>query len=92
MPEWLKERTPWPIQGFNIANYTLNSLAAWGAFVLIARHGSVVIENPSARFAVGGFVAAVVFVATNHFLVALILKLGRGHSFRESRLFTVEML
>src|SRR6478609_3511597 len=92
VPEWLKERTPWPIHGFNIANYTLNSLAAWGAFVLIAKHGSGIIENPDARFAAGGFVAAVAFMATNHFLTAMILKLGRGHSFRESRLFTVEML
>ena len=31
VPEWLKERYPWPIQGFNISNYTLNALAAWGA-------------------------------------------------------------
>src|SRR5689334_3067380 len=37
IPEWLKERTPWPIQGFNIANYTLNALAAWGVAQLIHR-------------------------------------------------------
>ena len=27
VPEWLKERYPWPIQGFNISNYTLDALA-----------------------------------------------------------------
>ena len=31
IPEWLKERSAWPIQGFNISNYTLDALAAWGA-------------------------------------------------------------
>ena len=92
VPEWLKERTPWPIQGFNIANYTLNALAAFAAYTVIEKHGSGVIADPDARFAVGGFVAAVAFMAANHFLVAMILKLGRGHSFRESGLFTVEML
>ena len=30
IPEWLKERYPWPIQVFNISNYTLDGLAAWG--------------------------------------------------------------
>src|SRR4051794_17394187 len=92
VPEWLKERSPWPIQGFNAANYTLNSLAAWGAFVLVNDHGSGVIADPNARFAVGGFIAAVAFMAANHFLVAMILKLSRGHTFRASGLFTVETL
>jgi diguanylate cyclase (GGDEF)-like protein/putative nucleotidyltransferase with HDIG domain len=36
--------------------------------------------------------AALAFVAVNHVLVALILKLGRGHSFRETGLFTTDML
>src|SRR4051812_6187053 len=35
IPEWLKERTPWPIQAFNISNYTMNGLAAWGAAQLV---------------------------------------------------------
>jgi diguanylate cyclase (GGDEF)-like protein/putative nucleotidyltransferase with HDIG domain len=92
VPEWLKDRTPWPIEGFNISNYTLNSLAAWGADALVEKHGSGIISNPNARFAIGGFVAAVAFMTANHVLVALILKLGRGHSFRESGLFTVETI
>src|SRR3954453_7650452 len=82
VPEWLKERYPWPIQGFNISNYTLNALAAWGAAHLINAHGSGVIGNNDARFAVAGIFAAISFVAVNHILLALILKLGRGHSFR----------
>jgi diguanylate cyclase (GGDEF)-like protein/putative nucleotidyltransferase with HDIG domain len=90
IPEWLKERTPWPIQGFNIANYTLDSLAAWGTASLILDHAHGAISNSNARFAVAGFGASVAFVAVNHILVAVILKLGRGHSFRETGLFGVE--
>jgi diguanylate cyclase (GGDEF)-like protein/putative nucleotidyltransferase with HDIG domain len=92
VPEWLKERYPWPIQGFNICNYTLNALAAWGVADLIDRHGSSLIGDGDARFAVAGLLAALAFVAVNHVLVALILKLGRGHSFRETGLFTTDML
>src|SRR5436305_1983092 len=92
VPEWLKERTPGPIQGFNIANYTLDSLAAWGLAHLVLHHGKGVIGNGDARFAVAGLTASLGFVAVNHVLVAMILKLGRGHSFRESGLFGVEAI
>jgi diguanylate cyclase (GGDEF)-like protein/putative nucleotidyltransferase with HDIG domain len=92
VPEWLKERYPWPIQGFNICNYTLNALAAWGVADVINGHGSSLIGDGNARFAVAGLLAALAFVAVNHVLVALILKLGRGHSFRETGLFTTDML
>jgi diguanylate cyclase (GGDEF)-like protein/putative nucleotidyltransferase with HDIG domain len=92
VPEWLKERYPWPIQGFNISNYTLNALAAWGVSRLINEHGQGLIANSDARFAVAGLAACVVFVAVNHVLVAVILKLGRGHSFRESGLFSAEVM
>jgi diguanylate cyclase (GGDEF)-like protein/putative nucleotidyltransferase with HDIG domain len=92
VPEWLKERYPWPIQVFNVSNYTLNALAMWGAAQLIMIHGSGVISNPDARFAVAGLAAAVAYVAVNHFFVAVILKLARGHAFRETGLFSVESL
>ena len=35
VPEWIKERHAWPTQAFNIANYTLDSLAAWEAARLV---------------------------------------------------------
>jgi diguanylate cyclase (GGDEF)-like protein/putative nucleotidyltransferase with HDIG domain len=92
VPEWLKERYPWFIQLFNICNYSLNSLAAWGTFALVDRHGGGLISNANARFAVGGFFAALAFTACNHILLALILKLGRGHSFRETGLFGSESI
>jgi diguanylate cyclase (GGDEF)-like protein/putative nucleotidyltransferase with HDIG domain len=90
VPEWLKERYPWPIQGFNISNYTLNALTAWGVAHVINVHGAGVIHNGNARFAVAGLLAALAFVAVNHIFLALILKLGRGHSFRETGLFGSE--
>jgi diguanylate cyclase (GGDEF)-like protein/putative nucleotidyltransferase with HDIG domain len=92
IPEWLKERTPWPIQGFNICNYTLDALAAWGVARLVQEHSSSLIASSDGRFAASGLAACVVFVAVNHMLVALILRLGRGHSFRESGLFTLEQV
>jgi diguanylate cyclase (GGDEF)-like protein/putative nucleotidyltransferase with HDIG domain len=92
VPEWLKERYPWPIQGFNISNYTLDALAAWGAAKLINEHGQSVIASSDARFAVAGLAACVVFVSVNHMLVAGILKLGRNHTFRETGLFSAESI
>jgi len=91
IPEWLKERTPWAIQGFNICNYTLDSLAAWGVSRLLLTHGGFV-TNTDARFALAGLTASLAFVAVNHVLVAIILKLGRGHSIRETGLFSTEAI
>src|SRR5437868_5134835 len=90
VPEWLKERYPWPIQCFNISNYTLNALAAWGAADLVNNRAAGAIADPNTRFAVAGLAACVVFVTLNHVIFAVILKLGRGHNFRESGLFSVE--
>ncbi len=92
VPEWLKERNPWPIQGFNISNYTLDSLAAWGVAHLVLHHGSGLVANSEARFAIAGLAASVAFVTVNHVLVAVILKTARGHSFGETGLFGVEQL
>jgi diguanylate cyclase (GGDEF)-like protein/putative nucleotidyltransferase with HDIG domain len=92
VPEWLKERNPWPIQGFNISNYTLDSLAAWGVAHLVLQHGSGLVANSNARFAIAGLAASVAFVTVNHVLVAVILKTARGHSFGETGLFGVEQL
>src|SRR5665647_650380 len=65
IPEWLKERYPWPIQVFNISNYTLDGLAAWGISHLIRDHGAGLIVDPHVRFAIAGLAACVFFVAMN---------------------------
>jgi diguanylate cyclase (GGDEF)-like protein/putative nucleotidyltransferase with HDIG domain len=88
IPEWLKIRYPWYIQAFNIANHTLNGLAAWGAVELVRSAGL----GPELDFALSGLVAAVVFVSLNHVLLATMLHLARGHSLRGTGLFSVESL
>jgi len=88
IPEWLKIRYAWYIQAFNIANHTLNGLAAWGAVELVRSAGL----GPELEFALSGLVAAVVFVSLNHVLLAAMLHLARGHSLRGTGLFSTESL
>ena len=88
IPEWLKVRYAWYIQAFNIANHTLNGLAAWGAVELVRSAGL----GPNLEFALSGLVASVVFVSLNHAVLATMLHFARGHSFRGTGLFSVESL
>ena len=85
IPLAIRDRYPWYIQTFNIANFTLSGLAAWLAVDAIGQDGDL-------RFAVSGVAAAVVFVSVNHLLLAFILRLGRGHSIRETGLFSASSL
>lgn len=92
IPEWLKERYPWYIQSFNIANYGLSALAAQQMYtsVSVAADGAGLSSDLS--FFLAGLGGAVVFVAVNHLLLAEVLKLARGHSVRESGLFTPQSI
>ena len=80
-PLAVRDRYPWYIQAFNIANFTLSGLAAWLAVEAIGQKGDL-------GFALSGLVAAGVFVVVNHVLLAIMLRLGRGHSFRETGLLS----
>ena len=88
-PDVVQRRYPWYIQVFNISNYTINGLAAYAAAGLAAR---VPLGGEDARVALGALAACVVFVALNHLLLATMLRLARGHSFRASGLFGAESL
>ncbi len=90
IPEWLKYRFRWQLQTFNIANFTIGIMAAWGSAQLIEHSGR--IQNASLRFAVAGLVASVVLVMINHALLFVMLNLARGHSIRETGLFSFENL
>jgi diguanylate cyclase (GGDEF)-like protein len=92
VPEWLKERYPWYIQTFNIANYTLSGLAAHGVFVGLQSSGSGVVADPDLRFLLAGVAAAATFVLVNHSLLAVILKLARGHTLLGTGLFALQSL
>jgi diguanylate cyclase (GGDEF)-like protein/putative nucleotidyltransferase with HDIG domain len=91
IPEWLKERYSWFVQGFNICNFTLNALGAWAVFHLIDRSDGL-IASADARFALGAAAACLVFVISNHVLLASMLRIGRGFGFRETQLFSLESL
>jgi diguanylate cyclase (GGDEF)-like protein/putative nucleotidyltransferase with HDIG domain len=88
IPEWLKVRYPWYIQGFNIANYTLNGLAAWSAVHVVQS----LDLGEDVTLALAGLAASVVFVALNHMLLATMLHFARGHSLRATGLFSGESL
>jgi len=84
IPDWLKQRYPWYIQTFNIANYSLAGAAAW----LVAR--SIGFNSGGVRETVAGAAAAVAFVFVNRALLVPMLQLGRGLTLRETRLLDVE--
>jgi diguanylate cyclase (GGDEF)-like protein/putative nucleotidyltransferase with HDIG domain len=90
VPEWLRERYPWPVQGFTIANYTLDTIAAWGAADLVEKHADGLVADPDARFAVAGLAACIAFVGANQLLVAGMLRAGRRSSVAGSGLSSLE--
>jgi diguanylate cyclase (GGDEF)-like protein/putative nucleotidyltransferase with HDIG domain len=88
LPEWLKERYPWYIQSFNISNYALDMLAAWGAARLLLEGRGLDGVSPF-RQGAAVLAACAAFVVANHVLLGLILHLGRGHALRDT-LFPLE--
>src|SRR6476659_4678545 len=62
IPEWLKNRSAWYIQIFNICNWTLAMLAAYASF-----HGILSLGSGSdVDYAIAGMAAAGAIVAVNH--------------------------
>jgi diguanylate cyclase (GGDEF)-like protein/putative nucleotidyltransferase with HDIG domain len=90
VPDWLKRRMPFHIQAFNIANYTLATMAAWAVVHEILALGF--LDSRGAGALVAGVAACVVFVGLNHVLLAPMLRLARSLSFRESGLFSYSNL
>lgn len=91
IPEWLKERYAWYIQSFNICNYTLGNLATWAATNAVL-DASRLIPDEHMRWAAAGAVACVVAVGANHVVLAPMVTLARGHTLRESGVFSFESL
>ena len=92
VPEWLRRRYPWFIQGFNIANVVLSGLAAWSVRAAFARQGVHVTAAATTAGVVAASVAALTFVLVNHTLLARMLRLARGHDLSASGLFTLDGL
>jgi PAS domain S-box-containing protein len=84
LPDIVQRRYPWYIQMFNVGNYTVDAFAAWAVAEAIGR--APLPENLD--IALAGFAACIVYLVLNHVLLAVALQLARGHSFRESGLFS----
>jgi putative nucleotidyltransferase with HDIG domain len=84
LPDWIKQRYPWYIQTFNIANYVLAGVAAW------ATAHAAGFPGTTGREAAAGALAAVVFVVTNRVLLMPMLYLGRGLTPRQAGLLDAE--
>ena len=87
IPAWLKNRTAWYREFFNICNYVIATVAAWGVVHGIL-HADGLIPNVDLRFAIAGAACSIVLVGLNHAMLAPMLLLGHGHSIRESGLFS----
>src|SRR5207249_16720 len=78
------------LQTFNICNWTLALLAGYWIAHAVKSVSPFTAAAPTA--AIAGLAAIVVIVAVNHTLLAMMLRLGRGHSLRETALFSFENL
>jgi len=92
VPEWLRQRYPWFIQGFNIANVVLSGLTAWSVRAAFARDGVHVTSAATTAEVIAASTAAVTFVLVNHAVLARMLRLARGHDVSASGLFTLDAL
>ena len=84
IPDWLKQRYPWYIQTFNIANYAFAGFAAWGVARIIG------FGQLGWREAGSGLAAALAFVVVNRVLLVPMLQLARGLTLRETGLLKIE--
>jgi PAS domain S-box-containing protein len=84
LPDLVQRRYPWYIQTFNVGNYTVDAFAAWAVAAAIG-HAPL---HANLEIAVAGFAACIVYLALNHGLLAVALRLARGHTVRESGLFS----
>jgi hypothetical protein len=62
--DWVRQRYPWYIQSFNIANYTLSALSAWT--VRDALGGLGLMSSPGLGRVLAASACGVTFVLVNH--------------------------
>ena len=85
LPIWVRERYPWYMPVFNMANYALPALMA----KVIVAAGP---QTPGAVWAGFVAIATIAFTLVNHAVLAGILRLARGETLRQTRLFTATHL
>ena len=79
VPEWLRQRYPWFIQSFNIANVVLSGLAAWSVRAALTRDGVHVGASAATTGVLVACVAALTCMLVNHALLARMLALPLRH-------------
>ncbi|HEY7603608.1 MAG TPA: diguanylate cyclase [Gaiellaceae bacterium] len=85
IPDWLRTRPAWYVETFDIARRICAALAASLVAEVLVGH-----DDPGqdiTRLALGGAIAAAVFVLADDALLAQMLRLARGTRYRESGLF-----
>ncbi len=85
LPIWIREKYPWYMPVFNMANYALPALMA----KVIVAAGP---QTPGAVWAGFVAIATIAFTLVNHAVLAGILRLARGETLRQTRLFTATHL
>jgi diguanylate cyclase (GGDEF)-like protein len=85
LPIWMREKYPWYMPVFNMANYALPALLA----KVIVAAGP---QTPGAVWAGYVAIATIAFTLVNHAVLAGILRLARGESIRQTRLFSATHL
>ncbi len=88
IPEWVKARKPWYIQLFNISIYLVQTSLARSLYLWVG--ATLFTSLREAAGLIAAVLAAGLFTALNHLLLALVLHLARGRGWRETRLFELE--
>jgi diguanylate cyclase (GGDEF)-like protein/putative nucleotidyltransferase with HDIG domain len=86
IPDWLRTRSAWYVQLFNVADYTIATMGAWAAAHAILSADRLLPDH-TLRFALAAGVACVVLVFLNVALIAPMLRLARGRRMREQFTF-----
>jgi diguanylate cyclase (GGDEF)-like protein len=90
IPEWLRQRHPWYIQSFNIANCTISGLAVWATRETAAGIG--VTSGIGTLGVLAALCGGGVYVLVNHTLLARMLRLARDHELKGTGLFMLDAL
>jgi diguanylate cyclase (GGDEF)-like protein len=77
VPEWIRTRSPWYIVLFNAANFVGPALAARAVFDLVATGGA-------GAWTLAALAAVATFLAVQYAVLAVMLKLARGVSIRDT--------
>jgi len=90
LPGWVKFRYRWYLPLFNIANFLIDSFLAQAIYSWVAGSRTGLPNSMVSLLAV--LLMAAAFTVANHGLLAIGLRLGRGHSWRRTGLFNLDNL